>query len=323
MTLRFLRSGAAVAGLALLALVPPARAQEYVIGAEDVLQISVFQHPELERSVTVNLDGNITFPPVGELKAAGLSPKQLGDRIGDKLNAYLRQTTAVTVTVTSFMSRSITVVGAVARPGRYGFERMPSVPDAIAAAGGAIPDADLSRVEVVRREGAARRTLIADVGAALRDGVGVPLPELRPGDQVIVPGGTGLAQFSAAGTGVGVLGEVSKPGLYSVGTAQDLWTVLAVAGGLTARGDLTNVRIISRQGGAQTVAKINLRDVLNKGARGSQLVKPGDVVFVSASGSSQFGRAIGGLQTILSISRDVLNIILINEIIQNDSTSLP
>ena len=91
-------------------------ADEYVLGVEDVVSISVYLHPELERTTVVDADGNITVPPVGLIKAAGFSTKQLGDKISDRLATYLRQTTSVTVTVSQYFSRSVYVQGAVASP---------------------------------------------------------------------------------------------------------------------------------------------------------------------------------------------------------------
>ena len=52
----------------------PAFAAEYVLGPEDEIAVSVWMHPELERKVTISADGSITFPPLGEVPAAGLTP---------------------------------------------------------------------------------------------------------------------------------------------------------------------------------------------------------------------------------------------------------
>lgn len=291
----------------------PALADDYVIGPEDVLQVSVWMHPELEKTVTVNGDGVITYAPLGDIKASGLTASQLGARVGDKLSTYLRQTTTVTITVTQFLSHSIYVSGAVAKPGRYGFEKIPGVIDVLTQAGGAVPGADLSQVQIVRKEGEARRTLMADVAASLRDGDTSKLPALKPGDTVMVPAGsTGGA--IASGEGAGVLGEVQKPGLYAVGGGQDLWMVLAVAGGLTARGDISRVRVITAQAsGPPAVYTYNLRDALRNGPRGPFMVKPGDVVFVEASAASGWGKAWNGFAQVLSVSRDLLNLAVLND----------
>ena len=304
--------------LLLIGTARTAGAEDYVIGVDDVLSIAVYLHPELERTVTVNAQGNVTFPPIGEIKAAGLTAKQLGDRLSDRLSTYLRATTAITVTVSQFMSHSVFVTGAVNKPGRYGFEVMPSLIDVIAQAGGAVAGADLSRVEIVRREGENRRTLYADVGAALRDGVGVPLPELKPGDSITVPIVPGLPGAGVVGAaGVGVLGEVLRPGLYPVTSSTDLWTILAVAGGLTRSGDLGNVRVISSDGGAQTVAKVNLKQVLSKGARGPHLLKAGDVVYIPMSTASQIGRAGSALLALTQISVDLVNVYVLADAIKD------
>lgn len=205
---------------AVLAPPAPARADEYVLGPEDVVAISVWLHPELERSVTVSADGNITLPPVGDIKAAGLTTKQLSERVADRLSAYLRQTTTVTATVAKYMSRSVFVSGSVASPGRYGFERIPSIVEVLGSAGGALTGANLENVQVVRMENGVRRTLQADVAAAMREGDTSRLPELKAGDTIIVSGvipGGGQGTALTPGEGAGVLGEVHRPGLVPVG----------------------------------------------------------------------------------------------------------
>ena len=98
---RFVKASAVGTVLTLLALAAagPALGAAYVIVSEDVLQISVWLHPELERTVAVDTDGNITFPPLGEIHAAGQTSDQLSNRLADRLSSYLRQTATVTVTV--------------------------------------------------------------------------------------------------------------------------------------------------------------------------------------------------------------------------------
>jgi polysaccharide export outer membrane protein len=298
------------------ALAPPAaRAEDYVLGPDDVIAVSVWGHPELERTVTVGSDGNITFAPIGDVKATGQTTKQLADRLGDRLSQYLRVTAQVTITVKEFMSHSVFVSGAVARPARYGFERIPNLVDVISAAGGAVPGADLANVQVVRREGDARRTLPADVASALRDGVIANLPALKPGDTVIVPGGaTGTGGSFAASDGVGVLGEVTRPGVYPATGGQDLWVILAGAGGLTPRGNLSDVRIVTRQGQSQAVVSVNLKDVLKHGSRSLFVVRPGDIVFVNSTGTGAAARTFNAFVNTLPIAVQVLNIVVLSDL---------
>ncbi len=303
------RAGLALASLSFavsILMAIPARAADYVLGAEDVIQVSVWLHPELERTLTIRADGSVTLPPVGDLKAAGLTPKQFGDRTADRLSAYLRQTTTVTVTVTQYMSQSVFVQGSVAKPGRFGFETIPSLVDVLAQAGGALPGTNLAAVQVVRREGEQTRMLAADIASALRTGDTSALPTLRPGDTIILPG-TGAATSSTSGEGVAVLGEVGNPGLYPAGEQSDLWTMLALAGGMTNRGRLEDVRLLTRGNAGVTVAVIDLRQVLDRGSRAPHLVRPGDVVVVMPKGQGFWS----GMTTVLGLSRDALNVLLL------------
>lgn len=290
-----------------------ARAVEYTLGYEDGVAVSVWMHPELERTLTIGSDGNVTYSPIGEVKAAGLTTKQLADRIADRLSTYLRQTVTVTVTVSQYLSRSVFVSGAVAKPGRYGFENIPGLVDVVSQAGGALPGADLSAVQVIRREGEARRTLTADVASALRDGVVSGLPSLRPGDTVVVPGGMGAAA-AAPGEGAGVIGEVTRPGIYPVGAGQELWALLAVAGGPTPRSDLTTVRVLTRTGAGQAVVTVNLRDALRRGTPAPFMVRAGDVVVISPTSATAIGQTWTGLTAVLAVSRDLLNLAVLRDV---------
>ncbi len=292
-----------------------ARAEDYVLGTDDVISVSVWLHPELAATLTINADGNVTLPPVGDIKAAGLTTKQLGDKMADRLSAYLRQSTTVTVTVTQFMSRSVFVTGGVARPGRYGFERIPTLVEVLGQAGGAQAGVDLSLVQVVRKEGETRRTIPADLAAALRTGDTSKLPALKSGDTVIVPG---PPQPGTPGTeGVAVLGEVNHPGLYPIAGDQDIWGALAAAGGLTPRGKLTSVRVLTREGTGVSVAKLDLQDVLDHGSRAPVPVKSGDVVVVMPKGP-EFWPA---LVAVLSLSRDALNTVVLVDYFRNRNST--
>jgi polysaccharide export outer membrane protein len=292
------------------------RAADYTLGPDDVVAISVWMHPELERRVAVSSDGTIAFPPLGDVKAAGLTAKEVSDRLADRLSAYLRQTVSVTVTVSQFLSHSVYVQGAVATPGRFGFEAIPGLVDVINTAGGGVPGADLARVEIVRKEGDARRVIIADVASALREGGVQALPQLKPGDTIIVRSLAG-AFGAVPGDAAAVVGEVAKPGLYSVSGGMNLWMLLAQAGGLTARGDLSHVRLLRTSPDGQQVTTVNLKDVLQRGGGPPVLVERGDVVVITPTGASGLARTWYGFTQVLAVSRDVANIILISDAIKN------
>lgn len=127
----------------------------------------------------------------------------------------------------------------------------------------------------------------------------------------MIPGAGGLG--GAAGDGVGVLGEVAKPGIFVVSPTMDIWGALASAGGLTARGNLSDVRLLTRTEGGQTVTVVNLREALEHGSRASIAIKPGDVVVVMPRGVNLWT----GLTAVLGLSRDLLNIVVVADYFQN------
>ncbi|HTO90215.1 MAG TPA: polysaccharide biosynthesis/export family protein [Candidatus Sulfotelmatobacter sp.] len=301
--------------IAMVALVIPARAEEYILGPEDVVQVSVWLHPELDKTLPVGADGNITFAPIGQVKAGGLTAKQLGDRLADRLSSYLRQTTTCTVTITQFLSRSVYVVGAVNRPGRYGFETMPGLVDLLSQAGGAVAGADLSRVQILRREGESRRVINADVATALQSGIGTDLPELKPGDTVVVNTSGGGAYSGGPGDAISIMGEVMKPGLYPAGSGLDLWVLMAQAGGFTPNANLKKVRIITQadQGSQVRVYDLDTAAWISGGK--PVLVKPGEVVFVTSRHTNPIWAAF---VTILPITLNILNVALAVELLNGN-----
>jgi polysaccharide export outer membrane protein len=107
----------------------------YVIGANDTLSISVWKEPDVSRSVPVRSDGKISLPLVGELQAAGQTPRQLEQEITKRLQNYISEP-EVTVIVTESKSQKINILGMVARPGTYLLSGSTTVLDAIAMAGG-------------------------------------------------------------------------------------------------------------------------------------------------------------------------------------------
>jgi polysaccharide export outer membrane protein len=288
---------------------------EYVIGNDDVLEITVWAHPELARTVSVGPQGTIVVPPVGEVKAAGLTPRQLADRLGDRLSTYLRQgATTVTVVVRDYLSQSVFVSGAVTKPGRYGAETPPGLLDAINMAGGALPNGDLGRVVILRRSGAGPHQLVADVAGALRDGTVANLPELRAGDMIVVPTAVSLVGGVGNEGGVGVLGEVNRPGLYPVGPDEDLWMALALAGGPTNRANLSTIRVLTREHAASTAVTVNLRETLQRGNKSPYPIHAGDIVFVDTKGVSVWG----AFTQLLSVTRDVASIVAVIRVLENN-----
>jgi len=159
----------------------------YTIGPGDVLEISVWQHPELDKIVTVRPDGKISFSLIGDVNPAGLTPAELDEVITRRLSEYV-QKPEVTVVVTSIKSKQFLVLGQVITPGVYPMEERLTVLEAIAIAGSYTEKAALSRVTVTRQS--PRRTsrvIKVNLKKVITKGDRSREVILEPGDVVHVP----------------------------------------------------------------------------------------------------------------------------------------
>lgn len=122
----------------------------FVIGNDDVLAINVWKEPDISRSVPVRSDGKISLPLVGEVQAAGETPKKLEVEIAERLKNYISEP-EVTVMVQQINSQKFNVLGMVSRPGSYVLANSPTVLDAIALAGGFRDFAKQKSIYVLRQ----------------------------------------------------------------------------------------------------------------------------------------------------------------------------
>ncbi len=171
---------------------PPGQGQplvdsdSYVIGPEDVLDIFVWKETELSRKVPVRMDGKITLPLVGEMKAAGLTPLKLKAELIDKLKAYV-DVPNVTVTVMEVNSFKVYISGQVAKPGVYPLRSETTILQFISLAGGFTEWANQRKILLIRKEqGKEKRFTINYKNIVSGDDLSQNLV-LKPGDTIIVP----------------------------------------------------------------------------------------------------------------------------------------
>jgi polysaccharide export outer membrane protein len=112
----------------------PQASATYIIGAEDVLLISVWKEPDLTNTLPVRADGMISLPLLNDVQAAGLTPMQLADSITEKLKKYISDP-HVTVVVTQMNSKRIYVTGEVVHPGAMNLLPDMTVLQALSSAG--------------------------------------------------------------------------------------------------------------------------------------------------------------------------------------------
>ena len=158
----------------------------YLIQPGDLLEISVWREEYLEREVSVQPDGRISFPLVGVLDAAGLSVEQVQANVATRLAQYIPDP-VVTVSIKEIRGNRIYILGQVQNPGQFIMNPEIDVMQALALAGGTTPFAELNDIKILRRTGD-RQTLIefryADMarGRNLEQNI-----VLQSGDVIIVP----------------------------------------------------------------------------------------------------------------------------------------
>ncbi len=131
---------------------PESASPEYRIGPGDVLRVSEWRNEDLTFQVVVLPDGFISFPLIGDIKAAGKTVAEIKAEIEQKLTVYIPEPT-VSVMVNNVNSMIIYVIGRANRPGHYPLTTNVTVLQALAMAGGLTPFAKRGDIKVMRREG--------------------------------------------------------------------------------------------------------------------------------------------------------------------------
>lgn len=158
-------------------------AEGYRIGSGDRLQLFVWREAELSRELAVRIDGFITVPLIGDVRAAGLTPAEVSSAVQKKLAQYVNNPN-VTVGVLAAQSAQFFVVGRVARPGAYPLDKPTRFLNALALAGGFLEFAKTDRVLVFRGAGKAVAVNYKKLesGDDVSDNIA-----LQAGDTVVVP----------------------------------------------------------------------------------------------------------------------------------------
>jgi polysaccharide export outer membrane protein len=159
-------------------------ASSYIIGAEDVLQVTVWKEPTLSGSFPVRPDGMVSMVLLGDVRAAGITPMQLASNLTQQLKKYV-QDPLVTVVVAAVNSQRIFMVGEVAHVGPIPLTAGMTPLQAIAAAGGLTPYARTKHIYILRGIPGHQQKIPFNYKAALR-GEGDQSVALMPGDTVVV-----------------------------------------------------------------------------------------------------------------------------------------
>jgi polysaccharide export outer membrane protein len=157
----------------------------YVIGAEDVLQVTVWKEPSLTGTFPVRPDGMISMVLVGDVPAAGLTPMQLGKNVEARLKKFI-QDPSVSVVVTAVNSQRIFVVGEVGKVGPLMLSPGMTPLQALSAAGGVTTFANSKHIYILRGLQGKQIKIPFNYKLALK-GDNKQLISLQPGDTIVVP----------------------------------------------------------------------------------------------------------------------------------------
>jgi polysaccharide export outer membrane protein len=155
----------------------------YLIGPEDVLHISVWKNEAMSRTVPVRPDGMISLPLLNDVQAGGLTALELREVLAKKLAEYI-PSPEVSVIVSDVRSFKVSVIGEVARPGRFELRSWTTVLDALALAGGFTPFAARSRIVILHPEGTTMKRIPFNYNKLSGEQENF---YLRNGDIVLVP----------------------------------------------------------------------------------------------------------------------------------------
>ncbi|HHJ13944.1 MAG TPA: sugar ABC transporter substrate-binding protein [Gammaproteobacteria bacterium] len=164
--------------------------EDYRIGVDDVVQVTVWKNPDLSVSMPVRPDGKISIPLIGDVQAGGRTAEQVAAEVRERLSTYVRDPN-VTVILTQlhnneYLSR-VRVTGAVMSPTSLPYRKGMTVLDAVLASGGISEFAAPNRAKLYRRENGKTSVYDIRLGGILNSGDLATNYELLPGDIITVP----------------------------------------------------------------------------------------------------------------------------------------
>lgn len=162
------------------------KTNESILGPGDTVDIEVYRHDDLKRTLRIDAEGKITFPLIGDVEAAGISAVQLRSKMRDELAKYIVDPQVI-VNIRGMKSQRVYVLGEVTKPGVFSLEAPMSVLEAVSHSGGFTIDAKEENVIVIRGSRAKAQLVKLDLEKVLEEGDITQDIQLRGGDVVYVP----------------------------------------------------------------------------------------------------------------------------------------
>lgn len=258
---------------------------DYLLGAGDLITVTVFESANLNAEVRVSSRGFVSLPLLDNVEVAGLTAAEAEERIERLYAAKYLHDPHVTVYIKEHVSKQITLVGALVKPGTYDYVSRRRLLDVIAIANGL--GAKAGATAYINRSDAKTKqpvTYMVDLDELIKRGNMEQNLVILGGDVVFVP---------EAGQ-IFIDGAVRKPGTYPISSKMTVAEGVTLAGGLASYADTGSIKLIRYMGkGRQReIIKLSYSDL--QGGRGDSLVlQDQDIIFAESSSSSVFSSGTG------------------------------
>jgi len=246
--------------------------EEYKLGPDDVVEVAIFEVPELGGTARVSASGFILLPLIGSIKAVGLDSTALARVIEDELRKKYIKDPHVTVGVREFTVESVSVLGAVRAPGVQPLRKSKSLLDVLAAAGGLNENA--SEIQVIRNsESNVISISVQDLLQNAKTELNIPI---YGGDVININVFQTNSFF--------LVGELQKPGEYPLklgkGTVRQ---AIAIGGGFTKEAKKDQAKLIRyHEDGTKQEIPLNLQKIMEASQNDTPLM-PNDILFIPSS----------------------------------------
>lgn len=253
--------------IAVIAIFSLAAKADYTLGAGDAVKITVYGDADLTRETRVAEDGQITLPLIGEVAVGGLTTIQAEKKIAEQLKrGGFIANPQVSVLILEFMSKSVSVLGGVLKPGRYPVTRPTDVKDILAEAGGLTSEAS-EIITVVRGD---KRSQYDLNEVMEHKNLNVQDISLTGGETIYI-----------SVRDITVAGQVLRPGKYGIqGGTRKISDFIALAGGANENAGETLLFTTTRSGTPVT-EELNVDDLFKSpSGPANKEVAPGDVIYL-------------------------------------------
>lgn len=231
--------------IAVMVFFGAAHAADYRLGSGDLVNITVFDHPELKLDTRIDEQGQINFPLVGAVAVSGETAATAQKRIALALEkgGFLKNP-QVNLVVDKYRSQQVSVLGQVHTPGKYSLEAPSTVTDLLAVAGGITLNGADDIILIHRQKDGTSQQVEIDTRAMYHDRQFSLDQPVRDGDVIFVPRAPVFY----------IYGEVQKPGAFRLERNMTLMQALSLGGGITQRGTQRGIQIKRRSSDGKTTS---------------------------------------------------------------------